>query len=64
MKPYSTFVRSYGIIKLNAVSEIYLYATFIINPRYAKSKYSVRFYKTFYYFCFFKFGMSVINIFN
>ena len=48
MEAYTAFVWTYGIVKLYSVTYIYLYLTFVINPRHTESYNSVRFNQALY----------------
>ena len=64
MEAKTSFVWPDGVVVLNPVAQVYLYVTLIIDPRYLKGKYTVRFNYPLKDTGFGKFRIFVVDIFD
>ena len=62
VEAYAAFVRANGVVELYAVTDVYLYLAVIVDPGYFECEYAVGLDKPLYDFCFFKFGVLVVDL--
>ena len=63
METNTAFVRANGIVELNAVADVILYFTLVVNPGYTESEDAVGLYHALYDASFLEFRVLVVNLF-
>ena len=64
METNAAFVRANSIVELNAIANVGLHFALVVYPRNAEGENAVGFNHSFNDFCFFEFGMFVVDILN
>ena len=64
METKASFIRAYRRIELNAVTEVGLYLTLVIDPRYAEREDTIRFHHSLHDLSLLELGVLVVHLFN
>ena len=64
MEADTALVRADCVVELNAIADVGLHFALVVYPRNAEGEDAVGFHHSFNDFCFFEFGMFVVDILN